>query len=67
MRSSISYILDCDGVILDSNNLKIEVAEEVLLNMSKTFPVKKVSEALESFKKTLVDQGIGMLNNLKTS
>lgn len=51
MRSSISYILDCDGVILDSNNLKIEVAEEVLLNMSKTFPVKKVSEALESFKK----------------
>lgn len=51
MKNSISYILDCDGVILDSNNLKIEAVEEVLLDMPKIFPNEKIPEALESFKK----------------
>jgi phosphoglycolate phosphatase-like HAD superfamily hydrolase len=51
MKKPISYILDCDGVILDSNNLKIEVAKEVLLNLSDIFPSEKVPEAIESFKK----------------
>jgi len=46
---STSFILDCDGVILDSNNLKLSVVREVLLEMHEIFPKNKIKEAVTDF------------------
>ncbi len=48
--SSNVYIYDCDGVILDSNHLKVEIVDEVLRSMQEIFPNDKIAIALESFK-----------------
>lgn len=43
------YIFDCDGVILDSNQLKVEAMKQALNEC--LGPHKKISECLEYFKK----------------
>ncbi len=50
MKKTPTLILDCDGVILDSNLLKVEVVRKVLLEMPQMFPNNKVEAAVESFK-----------------
>jgi len=48
--SSNVYIYDCDGVILDSNLLKVEIVNDVLQSMQEIFPKDQIATALESFK-----------------
>ena len=65
MKKTPTLILDCDGVILDSNLLKVEVVRKVLLEMPQMFPNNKVEAAVKALNVILVNQGTGMLKICK--
>ena len=49
MKIQKAYILDCDGVIFDSNQMKISAVEAVLLNYKK-YSDSSIGSCIENFK-----------------